>query len=137
MAQYKIGNCYHEGTGLEKDHEEASKWYRKAAEQAGELDESHTFSEWMIESPYKFGLCFYNGEGVQQDHEEAAKWFLQVAEQGHAEAKCRLGVCCYNGEGVQRDHEEAAKWFLKASKVIPSNAARGLLLQRRRSSARP
>jgi TPR repeat protein len=32
-AQYYLGLCYREGIGIEKNEEEAVKWFRKAAEQ--------------------------------------------------------------------------------------------------------
>ena len=33
QAQYAIGVCYYNGTGVDKDEKEAIKWYQKAAEQ--------------------------------------------------------------------------------------------------------
>ena len=30
-AQYNLGVCYRDGTGVEKDDAEAVKWYRRAA----------------------------------------------------------------------------------------------------------
>ena len=33
QAQYRLGICYDEGSGVEEDEDEAVKWYWKAAEQ--------------------------------------------------------------------------------------------------------
>ncbi|MCD8070178.1 MAG: hypothetical protein LUE08_02175 [Akkermansiaceae bacterium] len=32
-AQYRLGECYAEGEGVEKDVKEAVRWWRKAADQ--------------------------------------------------------------------------------------------------------
>jgi len=32
-AQYNLAVCYENGTGVEKDEQEAVEWYKKAAEQ--------------------------------------------------------------------------------------------------------
>ncbi len=37
VAQCKLGQCYHNGEGVEQDYAEALKWYRKAADQGFEL----------------------------------------------------------------------------------------------------
>ena len=33
MAQFNLGQCYTNGTGVEKDEQKAVEWYKKAAEQ--------------------------------------------------------------------------------------------------------
>ena len=66
---------YDKGEGVEQDHEEAVKWYRKAADQ-GDAD-----------AQFNLGVMYYNGEGVPEDDKEAVKWWRKAAEQGHAEAQ--------------------------------------------------
>ena len=68
--------------GVEKDEEEAVKWYRKAAKQ----DDP--------ESLYRLGLCYEKGIGVKADRAEAIKWYRKAAS-GYEEAEDalkRLGV---------------------------------------------
>ena len=48
-AQYKLGDCYYYGDGVENDKEKAVQWYRKAAEQG------------HAEAQYKLGDCYYYG----------------------------------------------------------------------------
>ena len=35
-AQYRLGRCYDDGIGVERSSDEATRWYRKAAEQGDE-----------------------------------------------------------------------------------------------------
>ena len=44
-SQYKLGECYRYGWGLEKDEVEAMKWYRKAAEQGHEESAHEVFRD--------------------------------------------------------------------------------------------
>ena len=59
---------------MNKDHSEAVKWYRMAAEQG------------VAAAHRNLGLCYYLGDGVAQDYVEAVKWCRKAAEQGEAGA---------------------------------------------------
>ena len=45
-------HLYYYGNGIEKDYEEAVKWFRTAAEQGDS------------EAQYKLGICYYYGYGI-------------------------------------------------------------------------
>lgn len=113
-AQYVLGLCYNKGVGIPKDDVEAAKWFRKVAEQDGEL----------FSSLAQFGLgdMYLNGRGVPQDYTEAAKWFRKAAIQGHIEAKAVLGQLYGLGNGVPQDYTEAAKWFREAADAENTDA---------------
>jgi len=126
-AQYKLGDCYFLGRGVERDYVEAIKWYRKAAEQ-NHADAHSRLSECKIlaellertekgdaASQYELASAFSNGRGVERDYVEAVKWFCKAAEQNHANAQDNLGDCYRIGRGVERDYVEAVKWFRKAA----------------------
>ena len=74
-AQYNLGLCYANGSGVAVDKAEALKWYKRAAE-AGYVD-----------AQFKLGLCYADGTGVAFDKAEAVKWWMRAAEAGHANAK--------------------------------------------------
>lgn len=101
-AQFRLGDRYYNGGGIEQNYEEAVWWWNKAAEQ-GDADAQNNL-----------GICYSNGEGVVQDYKEAVKWFRMAAEHGQADAQFNLGRCYENGEGVKQDFKEAEKWFHKA-----------------------
>ena len=74
-AQYNVGNAYKRGEGVEKNFEEAVKWWRFAAEQGG------------VDAQFNLGVCYYKGTGVEEDLEEAVKWYRLAAEKGNEDAK--------------------------------------------------
>ena len=86
-----------------KDHAEAAKWYRKAAEGG------------VVDAWNNLGVCYQNGHGVEQNYAEAAKCFRKAAERGIPAALTNLGVCYQNGRGVEKNYAEAAKCYRKAA----------------------
>ena len=140
-AQYHLGCMYETGRGVEQDHVEAAKWYRKAAEAGyapaqsnlgnmyrdGEgVEQDHVEAvTWYRKSAeagdapaqFNLGTMYFNGKGVGQDHIEAAKWYRKAAEAGFAMAQYNLGISYENGEGVEQDHVVAAKWFRKSAEA--------------------
>lgn len=66
-AQFTLGKNYEAGRGgLKKDYEQASTWYRLAAEQGDPYAQA------------SLGLLYRFGKGVQRDLVEAYKW-LEVS----------------------------------------------------------
>ena len=90
-------------SGIEKDFEEAVKWYRKAAEQG------------FDSAQHSLGNCYYFGHGVDKDYVKAVKWYRKAAEQGCEFGQNSLGDCYYYGRGVDEDNVEAVKWYRKAA----------------------
>ena len=103
-AQHRMGWCYFDGSGVEKNHAEAIKWFSRAAEQ----DEP-----W---SQYRLGLCYQGGEGVEKDDRKAFECFNKAAEQGIDKAQFETGKCYEQGCGVSRDADKAKYWYIKAAR---------------------
>lgn len=101
--QFQQGYRLATGDGVPQDHEEAAKWFLKAAEQG------HDWAQ------YNLGYACESGNGVPQDHGEAMKWYKKAAEQGNGSAQVNLGVLYEIGDGVQQNHEEAVKWYRMAA----------------------
>ncbi len=101
--EFKIGNKYYFGKGVDADPIEAARWYKIAAEK-GHAD-----------GQYNLALCYYDGDGVLQNRTEAVRWYMSAAEKGHAEAQCNLGVCYLKGTGVMLNIPKAYFWFLLSS----------------------
>ena len=101
---YRLGVNYFWGRyGKPKNHIEAAKWFRLAAEQ-GHAD-----------AQFSLGVCYEKGIGVDQDYTEAVDWYRMAAEQGDAIAQCNLGLCYKNGIGVDQDYTEAVDWYRMAA----------------------
>jgi len=102
-AQCNMGMCYHSGTVVEQDLEQAVVWYRRAAGQG------------YAEAQYNLGRCYGTGEGVSEDRTQTVKWFRKAAEQGHILAQSCLAWRYLHGDGVSLDYKQAVKWFRKAA----------------------
>lgn len=79
-AQYSLGVCYRCGDGVEKNLEEAIKWYRKAAEQG------------YARAQHNLGICYYNGDGVIQNNVKALAWASAEYANGDNEATKAMRV---------------------------------------------
>jgi TPR repeat protein len=91
------------GQAVPQDYAEATRWFRKAAEQG------------QGESQYSMGLRYQLAQSVAQDDKEAARWFKLAAEQGIGAAAEALAEQYAKGEGVTQDLVEAYKWAAMAS----------------------
>lgn len=102
-SQYRLGNAYNEGNGVDWDAEEAVKWYRLAAEQG------------HVEAQFTLALCYHQGYGVAKNPEEVVRWCRLAVGQGHIGAQYRLGLCYRDGCGVEQDREQALAWLRLAA----------------------
>ena len=149
-AQCEIGKRYAEGNGVDKNLEEAVKWFRKAADRENIVAQrlladayyygngvAQNFEEavkWFRKSADKgdaeaqkyLGWCYQNGQGVAQDINQAVAWYRKAAEQGEAYAQNNLGLCYDQGQGVEQDYEQAAEWYRKAADQGDADAQNNL-----------
>lgn len=138
-AQRSLAWMYANGKDVTEDQEEASRLYRKAAEQGDQyaqaalgirLQEGKGTPKNEVEALKWFrlsanqgnhvaqnmmGVCYFHGVGIEKNHEEAAKWYRKSAENGYAESQIELGYCYFNGNGVQKDLVESLKWHRMAA----------------------
>ena len=88
-AQVSLGTMYAFGRGVPKDHAEAVRWYRMAAEQ-GNAEAvrwlRRAAEQGNAAAQANLGRMYANGQGVPKDYAEAARWYRKAAEQGHTEA---------------------------------------------------
>ncbi|MDH5778504.1 MAG: sel1 repeat family protein, partial [Gammaproteobacteria bacterium] len=64
--QHGLGFMYLEGECVEKDPEQAVKWFKLAAEQG------------MTGSQTTLAIMYEEGNGVEKDPEEAKKWYAMA-----------------------------------------------------------
>ena len=132
-AQWKLGNMYAQGDGVEKNDYTAFKLFSDVAAQAaddgqGRRDQPTPFvtSAWA-----KLGSFFRKGipnSDIKADPGRAREYFWRAAYFGDADAQLNLAAMFYNGEGGSRDLIQAAKWAnLAADKGNP--AAKDLLIE--------
>ena len=100
--RYDLGCRYFQGLdGFSKNHEEALKWFKKAAYQA------------HIPAYNKLGEIYFS----KTNQWEAFKWFKKAAMLGDAHAQYKMGEI-YSSIfwDIVSDAEEAIKWFKKSAK---------------------
>ena len=86
-AQFNVGFCFENGSGVEENPNKAFEWYMKAAEQG------HATAQFNV------GFCFEYGKGVNKNVNQAIIWYKKAAAQGDTDAiDClkRLGITDYN-----------------------------------------
>ena len=74
-SEMELGRRYDKGEGVVKDHAEAAKWYRKAAEQN------------YVDAQFNLGMCYEEADAGTEDWAEVYKWLSLAARQGHEGAK--------------------------------------------------
>jgi len=73
-SQFKLGQMYFEGDGVQQDDAEAVQWFLKAAQQ------EHAEAQYILATMYE------KGTGVDRNEKEAFRWFTRAAYQGHVRA---------------------------------------------------
>jgi TPR repeat protein/WD40 repeat protein len=114
QAQLDLGMAYATGKGVDTNYVEATKWFRKAAEQNHALAQNN------------LGVSYNNGRGVAKDEVEAVKWFRKADEQNLASAQDNLGLMYQEGRGVAKDEAEALRWYRKAAEQNSADAQNDL-----------
>lgn len=151
-AQFRIGACFSEGSGVTKDMKKAAYWWQLGANQGdpscqynlglcylkgegvtinknkgAELIKSAA-QDGMPAAQSKMGALYRDGIGVISDIQNAVYWWQQAAAQDYPDAQVNLGVCYANGWGVDKNLSTAKYWWEKAAtkgdKVAISNLSK-------------
>jgi uncharacterized protein len=116
-AEVTVGESYaqaavaeHNREQIAKDYEQATAWYRKAADQNNLAGELH------LAALYRDG-----GAGFSRDMAQAAAWYRKAADQGDVGAQATLGVLYSMGQGVPQSDVEAYFWLDLAAAVRGPN----------------
>lgn len=104
-AEYLLGYCYENGTGVEIDLSRAFYWYEKAAHH-------HEISGMRC-----LGECYMHGKGTRANPEKGVKWLKRAARKGSIIALKDLGDCYYAGLGVKQSYKDAANYYLKPANL--------------------
>lgn len=110
-AQYRLGQLYETGTGLNRNLVEARRWTERAAN-AGHREAMHDL-----------GVKFANGRGAPQSYDNAVRWFEAAARLGATDSQYNLGVLYEQGLGVSADPVEAYAWYSIAARSGDSGAS--------------
>lgn len=155
LAQCELGKRYTKGTGVNKDHTEAARWFRLAANQGNpEAQRNLAFAflngrglpkdevEGMHQlrlaanaqdapAQRQLGYHYAMGIGVAANEREAVQWFRMAADQYDVFAQYNLAFALANGKGVPANQTEAAYWYELAAKqdMTDAQCALGLVYE--------
>ena len=107
LVWLRLGEMFLNGWGVEKNGEEALKWYRKAA------DVQNARAQYLI------GYMYWTGKGVTLDWGKAEEWSRKAANQGFEDAYLVLGMIEWLGNGAQKNLPRAYMWLSLAAKAFP------------------
>lgn len=116
-GRIRLANVYEDGIGVPKDEQQATAWFRKAAEQGN------------AEAQNSLAFRYYIGHGVAKDVKQGAAWYRKAAEQGDASGQNSLGSMYLDGYGVPKDVQQAVAWYRRAAEQGDPMAQHNLALQ--------
>ncbi len=135
-AQFKLGLCYEEEKGTNKDYEKALYWYEKAKEQG--IDEAGAAHKELLlkieaekgdaEAQYELALSYYKGNKGKKHLYKALVFFEKAAEQGHTKAQFMTGKFYEEGWGTARDISKAISWYEIVAEQGDSEAAQRIVI---------
>ncbi|MGA1825982.1 MAG: tetratricopeptide repeat protein [bacterium] len=147
-AQYQLAKAYENGEGVNKDFDEALKWYKQAAsngyppaqidlgwfyqEGYGVTQNSQKAIEWYAkavaqnnaQAMFNIGWIYDQGIGINENNDKASQWYKQAAEQGNHRAQLNLGIMLAFGKEIKLDYIEAYKWLTIVRIHAPEKNAR-------------
>jgi TPR repeat protein len=122
-AQFKVGEMYENGFGVEKNVEEGLKWIRKAAEQGHETA--------------GFKLLYYDIQknGINDKNKAQFDELNNKALGDNGQAQYYVGLMYAHGVGVKQNDDTALDWLSKAS-LVGVTTAEAEIIKIRESSQR-
>lgn len=139
VSQYRLGDCYEHGRGVEQNYQQAFEWYLASARgnySSGMVRlsqlyrEGHGVAQDLARALFYIKLaaetgdrlaqynlaCHYDiGDIVAQCAGSAFEWYRKAAKRGHISASYNLAICFRDAHGTLRSHKEAYRWMAKAT----------------------
>jgi len=104
-AQFKVGEMYEAGRGVEKNMQEAMKWINKAAAQGNSA------------AGYKLLFNDLEKNGINTDNKTQLVTLKSAAHAGDGYAQYYVGLMHSRGVGLEKNNDQALDWLGKASLV--------------------
>jgi flagellar biosynthesis GTPase FlhF len=104
-AQFKVGEMYEAGRGVEKNMVEAKRWINKAAAQGNKA------------AGYNLLYKDLENNGVTKDNKARLADLQKAANSGDGYAQYYIGLMYSRGVGVKKNYDSAHDWLSKASLV--------------------
>jgi TPR repeat protein len=117
-AEFKVGEMYETGFGVQQDMKQAESWIKKAAEKGHETA--------------NFKLLYWDLEknGVTSSNKAEFESLQAKAKEGNPPAEYYVGKMYSRGVGVKKDPDQAINWLSKAAFVGILEAEREMVVVR-------
>ncbi len=102
-AQFEVARRFGLGQGVERNHEEAVRWYMQAAAQG------------FAPAQYRLGTFYERGLGVERSLPRAKVWYKRAAELGNVKAMHNLAVINTAINRESPDYQFSIYWFKQAA----------------------
>jgi len=89
-AQFTLAFYYEKGQHVEKNYDEAFKWYKKAAESGGAV------------TALLLAHCYEDGIGTEKDDKKVYELTMYAAEKNYSLAQYRVGAYLFLDLGLKR-----------------------------------
>ena len=125
-AQYRIGRCYLQGSGVPASRAEAARWLEIAAT-SDHVEAQGLLATLLIDgvsTPSSraarpgergAGSLFSGDEPAEPDFVHAEKWARRAAERQSANGQAVLAFILSAGPEAMRNHEEAHRWYERSA----------------------
>lgn len=141
IADYALAHIYSKGLGVEVDIVEATKYYKKAADENFVLAYEPLANLYLVEkddpkkisdalmlfqraanediptAQFKLGYMYAEGLGVKQDYDTVRFWYQRAANHKLIEAYMALGLIYENALGTEKDNQIAYDYYRKAAEA--------------------
>ena len=98
--QFRLGQMYLEGIGVEKNEKKAAELFQKAANQGD------------AKAQFELGQMYEEGRGVEKNEKKAAEIYQKAANQGDVKAQFKLGQMYEEGRGVEKNETKAIEAYV-------------------------
>ena len=120
QAMYDLAWNYKDGkNGVEKNEEEAIRYFKLVAEDESAGDDK------VLYSSFNLGYIMSQND-TEEDDVEAATWFEKAIEKGSVNAITNLGWMYGDGKGVTQDYEKAIELYKQAADACEDYAMNNL-----------
>ena len=148
-AEYRVGRCYLEGTGVPPSRTEGARWLERAANQGYVEAQAQLADPGDPRADRGVGAAGLGAPGCsppprrqRRTSRPASRWARKAAEGGSADGQAVLGYILTSGPEPMRDPDEAHRWYERSAAAGCPQGALGYALSlardgdRRRSSRR-
>jgi TPR repeat protein len=142
-AEYRVGRCYLEGSGVPISHTEGLRWLRSAATRG------HIEAQWFLavlciqgvnasgtleETSQGAVSLFSDNEAATPDFAEGEMWARRSAGQGSAAGQALLGYILTSGPESMRNLEEAHQCYERSAAAGCAQGSLGYALSLARTA---